>query len=59
MKRTSGWKSITTIESNGGFITFKEAKARQKERELSRREEKEFIRILANRMLAEAKGGVA
>lgn len=54
MKRTSSWRGITTIESHGGVISLKEAKARQNERELTRKEEREFIKILANRMREES-----
>jgi hypothetical protein len=54
MKRTSAWRSITTIGSSDGIVSLREAKARQNERELTRKEEREFIKILANRMLAES-----
>jgi hypothetical protein len=53
MKRTSSWKSLTTI-GHAGFVTFAEAKRRAVERPLTRNENREFIRILANRMLAES-----
>jgi hypothetical protein len=53
MKRTSSWKGITTISHNG-FATYAEAKRRASERPLTRNENRDFIRILANRMLAES-----
>jgi hypothetical protein len=59
MKRTSAWRGVTTIGASDGVISLREAKARQNERNLTRKEEREFIKILANRMLAESmKGGV-
>jgi hypothetical protein len=54
MKRTSAWRGVTTIESNGGLISLKEARARENERQLTRKEEREFAKILANRMRSEA-----
>jgi hypothetical protein len=53
MKRTSSWKGLTTI-SHSGFATFAEAKKRAANRKLTSNEERDFIRILANRMLAES-----
>jgi hypothetical protein len=53
MKRTSSWKGITTISHNG-FATYAEAKRRASERPLTRNENRDFIRILANRMLTES-----
>lgn len=53
MKRTSSWKGLTTI-SYSGFATFAAAKRRATERPLTRTANRDFIRILANRMLAES-----